>query len=508
MDRSAAPARPRCMDRNPLIARALAAALCLAMVGEPAVAASARQRGSATPLQPRTRPAPALPTAVAAILRESGLPTASFGLAVRAVESGESAPLLALNAERPFLLASTTKLVTSLAALDLLGPQHSWRTTAHATGPVVAGLSGRSGHRRRRHRPDRQRAAALVRADARRRAADGDRQHRPRQCRPAARARSETGTNHRARAGRRDADRRTHLQPRQAARLGPAGGRRASGHATATARQRAGRQRRPDGRRLCRLGALEERRRDRDRAAAAALGAQPLEHRVRQGRHRLRSAAARVQLAPELGAAPAMPIAAPRMVAELWAAAGGSLRGKVVESDASVPASRARRWSSELATPVVEVLREMNKTSNNEAAHGVLLALASGAAGRGGALKAAQDASRPGCEPRAWPTATSRWSKARPVAERGRPRAFVDLLCSAWRGPNSQALVDSLPIAGVDGTLVHRMTRGAAAGQAYLKTGTRSDTRALAGMARPQRQGLRRLVHRHRSGSRKGNAGP
>ena len=69
-------------------------------------------------------------------------------------------------------------------------------------------------------------------------------------------------------------------------------------------------------------------------------------------------------------------------------------------------------------------------------------------------------------------------------AERGRPRALVELLRAAWRGPSSQALLDSLPIAGVDGTLVHRMTSGAATGQAYLKTGTLSDTRALAGYVR------------------------
>ena len=69
-------------------------------------------------------------------------------------------------------------------------------------------------------------------------------------------------------------------------------------------------------------------------------------------------------------------------------------------------------------------------------------------------------------------------------AERGKPRALVDLLRNAWRSADSQTLVDSLPIAGVDGTLIHRMTSGAATGQAYLKTGTLSDTRALAGYVR------------------------
>ena len=49
-----------------------------------------------------------------------------------------------------------------------------------------------------------------------------------------------------------------------------------------------------------------------------------------------------LRLEPELGAAPALPIAAPRMVADLWAEAGGTLRGHVVERDAP-RRGRARR---------------------------------------------------------------------------------------------------------------------------------------------------------------------
>ncbi|MDQ6629482.1 MAG: D-alanyl-D-alanine carboxypeptidase, partial [Pseudomonadota bacterium] len=90
----------------------------------------------------KARGATALPPAISAILRESGLPTKSFALDVRSVETADVPALLALNAEQPFLLASTTKLVTSLAALDLLGPGHRWRTTAYATGPVNGGRLG------------------------------------------------------------------------------------------------------------------------------------------------------------------------------------------------------------------------------------------------------------------------------------------------------------------------------------------------------------------------------
>jgi len=188
-----------------------------------------------------------------------------------------------------------------------------------------------------------------------------------------------------------------------------------------------------------------------------------------------------------------LPIAAPRMVADLWAEAGGSLRGHVVERDVAALRPRATaRWSSELLTPVGEVLREMNKTSNNEAARNVLLSLAPGGddAGTGGlkvgALKAAQQRMRGWLRTQGLHDGdiTVVLGSGQSRAERGKPRALVDLLRNAWRSADSQTLVDSLPIAGVDGTLIHRMTSGAATGQAYLKTGTLSDTRALAGYVR------------------------
>ena len=69
-------------------------------------------------------------------------------------------------------------------------------------------------------------------------------------------------------------------------------------------------------------------------------------------------------------------------------------------------------------------------------------------------------------------------------AERGRPRALVQLLCNAWSSREARSFLDSLPVAGVDGTLAHRMDRGFATGQAFLKTGTLLDTRALAGYVR------------------------
>ncbi len=66
-------------------------------------------------------------------------------------------------------------------------------------------------------------------------------------------------------------------------------------------------------------------------------------------------------------------------------------------------------------------------------------------------------------------------------AERISPLALAQVLQAAHRGPWASELHMSLPIAGVDGTLRNRLAKGPAAGQARLKTGLLKDAVALAG---------------------------
>lgn len=77
-------------------------------------------------------PAQELPPPVAAALQSAGIPLHTLGILVQ--EAGSSQPLLAVNPGQPFNPASTMKLVTTDAALDLLGPAHSWKTQAYAAG--------------------------------------------------------------------------------------------------------------------------------------------------------------------------------------------------------------------------------------------------------------------------------------------------------------------------------------------------------------------------------------
>ena len=75
------------------------------------------------------------PAALHAALAESGVPRDAVSLYVQ--EVGAREPLLAWNADRPVNPASTMKLVTTLAALELLGPTYTWRTEAYAHGTLA-----------------------------------------------------------------------------------------------------------------------------------------------------------------------------------------------------------------------------------------------------------------------------------------------------------------------------------------------------------------------------------
>ena len=77
----------------------------------------------------------ALPPAVARAFLDEGIPLNAVGLYVR--EIGAASPLASHQATRPMNPASTMKLVTTFAALELLGPDYRWKTEAYADGPIA-----------------------------------------------------------------------------------------------------------------------------------------------------------------------------------------------------------------------------------------------------------------------------------------------------------------------------------------------------------------------------------
>lgn len=71
---------------------------------------------------------------LASISRRGPVREGQWGVAIARV--GDPAPLLAVNADRPLILASTTKLFTTAAALDRLGSQYRFRTRLYAEGEI------------------------------------------------------------------------------------------------------------------------------------------------------------------------------------------------------------------------------------------------------------------------------------------------------------------------------------------------------------------------------------
>ncbi len=71
---------------------------------------------------------PALLNAIKAV----GIPSSAVSIHVQAVESTK--PLLSMHAQTSVQPASLMKLITTAAALDLLGPDYRWTTHVYTNG--------------------------------------------------------------------------------------------------------------------------------------------------------------------------------------------------------------------------------------------------------------------------------------------------------------------------------------------------------------------------------------
>lgn len=164
----------------------------------------------------------------------------------------------------------------------------------------------------------------------------------------------------------------------------------------------------------------------------------------------------------------------------LWREQGGTLAKGVHEG--RVPAN-AQPIVWHHSDSLADIIRQINKQSNNVMARTLLLTLGAERNGRGATAQTGASAAlgilqRQNVDIRDWviDNGAGLSREARLTAH-----GLVGMLDVAWRSSLMPEFISSLAISGVDGTVRRRMRNTDAQGMAHLKTGTLRDARALAG---------------------------
>lgn len=414
----------------------------------------------------------ALPPPVLQALAQAGIAPAKLGYAVLAADSG--APLLSHRAEQPMQPASTFKLLTTYAALDLLGPQYTWKTLALAdAAPVDGRLNGPlylqgSGDpsltlerfwlllRQLRQRGIQHIAGGIVldRSAYALPAYDPAAfDHEP--LRPYNAGADALLVNFGAIRIDLLPD---PLQRRVAASLATPSERLRIDNKLSLVEGPCG-----DWREKLQV-AVHGERIELAGPYAAACGDKPLHLSLNDS-----AAASDAQVGD--------------LLRSLWREMGGSIDGAIRSGSTPAGAKPLARWES---PPLAEILRDTNKFSNNVMARQIFLALAD-------ASPATPDAAK---------LRMQRWLQGKGLnfaelemdngaglsrSEKIAPGHLAQLLVDAWQNPLMPEFLATLPLAGIDGTLVRRFAHSSAQGRGHLKTGSLEGVRALAGYVQDQR---------------------
>jgi serine-type D-Ala-D-Ala carboxypeptidase/endopeptidase (penicillin-binding protein 4) len=165
---------------------------------------------------------------------------------------------------------------------------------------------------------------------------------------------------------------------------------------------------------------------------------------------------------------------------ELWDELGGTFRGGVRDG---VAGPGARLLYGADSAPLSEVIRDINKFSNNVMARQLFLTLSAAT------LRVPGEDARSAEVVRSWLL-----GKGLPAQEvviengaglsrddRISAATLAGLLVTAWRSPVMSELVASMPLVATDGTMRRRLRDAPVAGQAHVKTGSLAGVRAMAG---------------------------
>ena len=164
----------------------------------------------------------------------------------------------------------------------------------------------------------------------------------------------------------------------------------------------------------------------------------------------------------------------------LWVELGGKLRGQVRDGTTPASARLVTEWESGTLS---EVIRDINKYSNNVMARQLLLTLAYQV------LKLPANTEHGGAVLRTWlsnkgidaPELSIENGSGLSRNERISAATMGRMLSLAYRAPTMPEFVASLPLVGLDGTMRSRLQAQGVAGRAHIKTGLLNEVRAVAG---------------------------
>jgi len=168
------------------------------------------------------------------------------------------------------------------------------------------------------------------------------------------------------------------------------------------------------------------------------------------------------------------------MIRLLWTEMGGTWSGRVREGTVLPTATLVHTHES---GPLGEIVRDINKFSNNVMARQLYLTLA---AARGGTPAQPETAAR----------VIAQWLALKNISakdvviengsglsrnERASAATLMALLQAAWQSPVMPEFVASLPVVAADGTMRRRLHGEPVSGHAHIKTGLLNEVRAGGG---------------------------
>ncbi|HJV76410.1 MAG TPA: D-alanyl-D-alanine carboxypeptidase/D-alanyl-D-alanine-endopeptidase [Noviherbaspirillum sp.] len=164
----------------------------------------------------------------------------------------------------------------------------------------------------------------------------------------------------------------------------------------------------------------------------------------------------------------------------IWADLGGTLKGELRSGTVAPTARLVAEWQS---APLAEIIRDINKYSNNVMARQLLLTMANNV------MNLPANTERGAAVVRTWlankgieaPELSIENGSGLSRSERISVQTMGRLLDAAFRSPTMPEFMASLPLVGQDGTMRQRLVTQAVAGKAHIKTGLINEVRAIAG---------------------------